>query len=63
MPVYRTGRTEGKSCSVCPGFDLCFVPMVLNSSEVDWVIGHQKALSARGFVAALRFMLKRSLPL
>ena len=28
---------------VCPGFDLYFVPMVLNSCEVDWVIGHHHA--------------------
>jgi putative glycerol-1-phosphate prenyltransferase len=31
--------------TLCPGFDLYFVPMVLNSREVEWVIGrHQKAV-------------------
>ena len=31
--------------AVCPGFDVYLIPMVLNSSEVDWVIGqHQAAI-------------------
>jgi len=35
--------------SVCPGFDLYLVPMVLNSMEVDWVIGqHQAAVKKFG---------------
>lgn len=28
--------------AVCPGFDLYLIPMVLNSTEVDWVIGQQQ---------------------
>ncbi len=32
---------------ICPGFDLYLVPMVLNSSEVDWVIGHHQAAIKR----------------
>jgi len=33
--------------AVCPGFDLYLVPMVLNSCEVDWVIGHHQAAIKR----------------
>jgi len=33
--------------AVCPGFDLYLVPMVLNSAEVDWVIGHHQAAIKR----------------
>jgi putative glycerol-1-phosphate prenyltransferase len=33
--------------SLCPGFDLYFVPMVLNSREVDWIVGHQQAALKR----------------
>jgi putative glycerol-1-phosphate prenyltransferase len=29
--------------AVCPGFDLYVVPTVLNSLEVDWVVGHHQA--------------------
>jgi putative glycerol-1-phosphate prenyltransferase len=28
--------------AVCPGFDLYFVPLVLNSREVEWVVGRQQ---------------------
>lgn len=35
--------------SVCPGFDLYLIPMVLNSLDVDWVIGqHQAAIKKFG---------------
>jgi len=33
--------------ALCPGFDLYFVPMVLNSGEVDWIVGHQQAALKR----------------
>ncbi|MBU2603214.1 MAG: heptaprenylglyceryl phosphate synthase [Actinobacteria bacterium] len=33
--------------AVCPGFDLYLVPMVLNSSDVDWVMGHHQAAIKR----------------
>ncbi len=33
--------------AVCSGFDLYLVPMVLNSCEVDWVIGHHQAAIKR----------------
>ena len=33
--------------SLCPGFDVYFVPMVLNSREVDWIVGHQQAALKR----------------
>lgn len=33
--------------AVCPGFDLYLIPMVLNSTEVDWVVGHQQAAIKR----------------
>ena len=33
--------------TLCPGFDLYFIPMVLNSREVDWVIGHHQAAIKR----------------
>ena len=49
------GRLRGRSLTlalevsdpraVCPGFDLYLIPMVLNSSEVDWVVGrHQETI-------------------
>lgn len=35
--------------AVSPGFDLYFVPTVLNAGETDWVVGHQQeALKAFG---------------
>lgn len=38
--------------TLCPGFDLYLVPMVLNSREVDWVIGqHQAAVRRFAHVA------------
>ncbi|OFW65066.1 MAG: geranylgeranylglyceryl/heptaprenylglyceryl phosphate synthase [Actinobacteria bacterium RBG_13_63_9] len=33
--------------AVCPGFDLYLVPTVLNSQEVDWVVGHHQAAIKR----------------
>ncbi len=33
--------------AVCPGFDLYLVPMVLNSHDVDWVVGHHHAAIKR----------------
>jgi putative glycerol-1-phosphate prenyltransferase len=33
--------------AVCPGFDVYLVPIVLNSREVDWVVGHQHAALKR----------------
>ncbi|MCE5254548.1 MAG: heptaprenylglyceryl phosphate synthase [Actinomycetia bacterium] len=33
--------------TVCPGFDLYLVPMVLNSVDVDWVVGHHQAAIKR----------------
>jgi putative glycerol-1-phosphate prenyltransferase len=33
--------------ALCPGFDLYLVPMVLNSREVDWVVGHHQAAIKR----------------
>jgi len=33
--------------AVCPGFDVYFIPMVLNSTEVDWVIGHHQTAIKR----------------
>jgi putative glycerol-1-phosphate prenyltransferase len=33
--------------TVCPGFDLYLIPMVLNSRDVDWVIGHHQAAIKR----------------
>ena len=33
--------------AVCPGFDLYLIPMVLNSAEVDWIIGHHQAAIKR----------------
>ena len=33
--------------AVCPGFDVYLIPMVLNSTEVDWVIGHHQAAIKR----------------
>ena len=33
--------------ALCPGFDVYFVPMVLNSRETDWVIGHHHAAVKR----------------
>ncbi len=32
---------------ICPGFDLYLIPMVLNSTEVEWVIGHHQAAIKR----------------
>lgn len=35
--------------AVVPGFDLYFVPLVLNASEVEWIVGHhQRALKDYG---------------
>ncbi|MEK4876066.1 heptaprenylglyceryl phosphate synthase [Bacillus sp. FSL W8-0102] len=35
--------------AITPGFDLYFIPMVLNSSKVDWVLGlHHQALKEYG---------------
>ena len=39
MPL---GLEISEARTLCPGFDLYFVPMVLNSGDVDWVIGHHK---------------------
>lgn len=37
--------------TVTPGFDLYFIPSVLNSSEVDWMMGlHQKAMKEYGLL-------------
>ncbi len=33
--------------ALCPDFDLYFVPLVLNSKEVDWVVGRQQAALKR----------------
>jgi putative glycerol-1-phosphate prenyltransferase len=33
--------------TICPGFDLYLVPMVLNSTDVDWVVGHHQAAIKR----------------
>lgn len=33
--------------AVCPGFDLYLVPTVLNSTAVDWVVGHHHAAIKR----------------
>jgi putative glycerol-1-phosphate prenyltransferase len=33
--------------ALCPGFDLYLVPMVLNSLQVDWVVGHHQAAIKR----------------
>jgi putative glycerol-1-phosphate prenyltransferase len=33
--------------ALCPDFDLYFVPLVLNSKEVEWVVGHQQAALKR----------------
>jgi putative glycerol-1-phosphate prenyltransferase len=33
--------------ALCPGFDLYLVPMVLNSREVDWIVGYQQAALKR----------------
>jgi putative glycerol-1-phosphate prenyltransferase len=33
--------------ALCPDFDLYFVPLVLNSKEVDWVVGKQQAALKR----------------
>jgi len=51
------GRLRGRSLplalevsdprAVCPGFDLYLIPMVLNSTEVDWVVGHHQATIKR----------------
>jgi len=32
---------------ICPGFDLYLIPMVLNSSDVAWVVGHHQAAIKR----------------
>lgn len=37
--------------TVTPGFDLYFIPSVLNSSEIDWMMGlHQKAMKEYGLL-------------
>lgn len=37
--------------TVTPGFDLYFIPSVLNSKETDWMMGlHQKAMKEYGFL-------------
>ena len=37
--------------TVTPGFDLYFIPSVLNSSETDWMMGlHQKAMKEYGLL-------------
>jgi len=51
------GRLHGRSLplalevsdprAVCPGFDLYLIPIVLNSAEVDWVVGHHQATIKR----------------
>lgn len=33
--------------TICPGFDLYLIPMVLNSTRVDWVVGHHQAAIKR----------------
>ncbi len=33
--------------ALCPGFDLYFVPMVLNSREADYIVGHHQAAVKR----------------
>ncbi len=33
--------------AVCPGFDLYLVPMVLNSRQTEWIIGHHHAAVKR----------------
>lgn len=33
--------------ALCPGFDLYFIPTVLNSTEADWVLGHHHAAVKR----------------
>ena len=30
------------AAALCPGFDLYFVPLVLNSAGVEWVVGRQQ---------------------
>lgn len=37
--------------AICPGFDLYLIPMVLNSADVEWVVGHhQEAIKRYGDV-------------
>lgn len=35
--------------AIVPGFDLYFIPSVLNSKNADWIVGmHQKAMKEYG---------------
>ena len=47
VPAARWPWRSRTSGALCPGFDLYFVPLVLNSREVEWVVGHQQAALKR----------------